>query len=376
MSIFSMDGLHGAYADDWPDDGNIDRGKEERSFEEGKQKTKVGNETFKRARKLGLMGRADEARKDALAAIQQWEGALGSGYDDMSANEYLFQAHYFLGDTDKAMSHLQTAIELDRQGLAEYMKTDEYREYGARFRIAHLEAKEKWPVLLRAGHLDSQFQDIRSRPGIWVFDVDGTLIKMENYAWDVIDRELGTEDISREMKRLYASGMLSYKDRADLKIRLYQYVGLNKRMFDRIFSSTEVSEGAVETLHALRDAGKTLALVSGSFDNLLEDKIPTHIFSQIYMHHLVFGNDGSLEDWSTTPYGDGEGKAKAVHELRRRYEGESNSYVMYMGDNDNDLQAFEAADITVACNPKTFKTSDAADVVIQGDMRQLLDLLR
>ncbi len=328
------------------------------------------------AKKLGLMGRSEAAIKEAKAAIGGWECIMAEGSGSLENHIRLFEAFYFIGDIKMAAKHLRTYIEKEKRNIAKSsVETAGCRVCNSNFRASYLKGKEYWLHALATGQLGQYFQNVNHRPGIWVFDADGTLVQMAGYSWDMIDQRFGTEAFNREMFRLYKSNRISHETWSDLNLRLYQSMGLNKNTFDKIFSCVEVSKGAVETLLSLKSSGKRLALVSGGFANVLYGKIPLKEFEDVHINYLNFSESGMLKNWVLTLYGDGKGKTQPLHELKRKEKRSSKRFLAYVGDNENDLEAFNAADLAIAFNPKTDTIKETADVVIENDMTQILDFL-
>ena len=122
--------------------------------------------------------------------------------------------------------------------------------------------------------------------------------------------------------------------------------------------------GAAETLHALRNRGYLLAVISGTLDIVLEEHFPEHPFSQVYTNRLRFDAEGRLSGWEATPY-DMEGKARALRNLAALYNLPV-SRCAFVGDNMNDLGVAAIAGFTVAFNPKVPELEELAHRVIWG----------
>jgi hydroxymethylpyrimidine pyrophosphatase-like HAD family hydrolase len=69
---------------------------------------------------------------------------------------------------------------------------------------------------------------------------------------------------------------------------------------------------------------------------------------------------------------DFERKADGLKMIAER-EGLELKHCVFVGDNDNDIEAIKAAGLGIAFSPKSDKVRQAADVIIDsGDMRDLL----
>ena len=117
-----------------------------------------------------------------------------------------------------------------------------------------------------------------------------------------------------------------------------------------------------------------MAVISGSIDVLLERLFPEFVFDHVLINRLHFDAQGRLVGGEHTRF-DMEGKASGLARLAA-LEGLELSECAFLGDNENDIEALEAAGLGVAFDPKSPRVAEAADVVVQGpDIGQVLEYL-
>lgn len=143
------------------------------------------------------------------------------------------------------------------------------------------------------------------------FDMDDTLITQNS--WYKLNLALGvTHEEDVEMYTAYESGTLSYTDWTHALLALYRKHGkASKSFLEQFFMDYELTDGASDVVHTLKEKGYELALVSGSFDSLVG-----HVADEFGIVHrtgsttFVFDEQDQLIDIKT--HGD-EGQAKLRH---------------------------------------------------------------
>ncbi|MCP4738541.1 MAG: HAD family hydrolase, partial [Bosea sp.] len=171
--------------------------------------------------------------------------------------------------------------------------------------------------------------------------------------------------------------------------------GANRDTIRAALEPMRLMDGALETIEALRAAGSQLAVVSGSLDIVLrrffgpwddsgaredqkkqcaDDDWSGTPFSDVFINHLGFDEDGAIATCTPTPY-DMDHKAAGLEELCRRYELRAEE-VAFVGDNLNDLSIAAAAGFSIAFNCKSLDLARIADVTIrENDLRLTLPFL-
>ena len=94
----------------------------------------------------------------------------------------------------------------------------------------------------------------------------------------------------------------------------------------------------------------------------------------MFTNKIWFDDHGHIAGWEATPY-DNEGKAEGLERVAAEM-GLTLADAAFVGDNINDLQVMARAGMAVAFNPKAPVVASAADHVLRGDLRGLLDILQ
>mgnify|MGYP002641510283 CR=1 FL=1 len=215
------------------------------------------------------------------------------------------------------------------------------------------------------------------KPQLVAFDVDGTLIESPDgrVVWQLLNALYGSSP--RENSRRYhsfLSGEISYPEWVDLDIGAWKATGATReQLADAIRQGLSPAPGALETVNELRARGYRLAVISGTLDLTLDLLLPDHPFEAVFTNKIWFNEAGLIAGWRATPY-DNEGKAEALERVAADMSLTPKDAV-FVGDNINDLQVMARAGLAVAFNPKTPEVEAAADHVLRGDLRGLLDLL-
>ena len=199
------------------------------------------------------------------------------------------------------------------------------------------------------------------------FDVDGTLVDhpQGKVIWELLNnRFAGDDSINHSRYRDYKEGRIDYATWVALDVEGWMAGGATRHEMMEEVRRLRPLAGVVETLHALRDRGYLLAVISGTLDIVLEEHFPEHPFSQVYTKRLRFDAEGRLSGWEATPY-DMDGKARALRELAALYNLPV-SRCAFVGDNMNDLGVAAIAGFTVAFNPKVPELEKLAHRVVWG----------
>jgi HAD superfamily phosphoserine phosphatase-like hydrolase len=264
---------------------------------------------------------------------------------------------------------------------------------------ACLKLKERWEA--KPKHLDftriplpwkdvfnlsDEFDEVGTRPRperyrLVAFDLDGTLLRGENYTWswplvwqhlnykDTVRRRLMDEYV--HVKRHTHKNW--YKEWCDRSATLFRRKGLKRADFKAITKDLVPVDGLYETLRALKQEGTKLAIVSGGIDVFLDEKIPDHMeyFDFVYINKFRFDQQGLFTGITTTRY-DFEGKFTAIEEICEQ-EGFGTDHVVFVGDGFNDAHLLGKVGLFVALAPFDMELRNNADVVIADpDLRKIL----
>jgi HAD superfamily phosphoserine phosphatase-like hydrolase len=200
-----------------------------------------------------------------------------------------------------------------------------------------------------------------------IFDLDGTLITgieyIYSHLWEYFD-----VPVEKHKKPVldYLHKRIDYAQWVREDIRLLQEAGADKETMIKAFGELKLIDGAMETITAVKDAGRKLVLISGSIELALRTVIPDYEehFDDVFINHYFFDGNGSISHAIPTPY-DMEHKAKGVTDMAKKY-GCTTSECIFIGDSENDIHAAEIAGFSIAFNCKSEMLGEICDVVIKN----------
>ncbi len=215
---------------------------------------------------------------------------------------------------------------------------------------------------------------------IVAFDLDGTLILGMEYSWKLIweclgyDDETRREGMRRYLQRKSRADGLTYAQWCAWCCQMFREKGLSPQHLKAVASRVRLTQNFYPATRALREAGCTLALISGGVDTLLYELIPDaeDVFDYISINRLVFDAAGVLDRIEPTE-GDFEGK-KSVLERVCLDRGASIRQTVFVGDSLNDEDIIGSTDLglRIAYNPHSQTVVALADVVIKQDDLNLI----
>ncbi len=216
-----------------------------------------------------------------------------------------------------------------------------------------------------------------SRYGLICFDVDGTLVKHPTgkVIWEILNlRFIGDDSVNQERYRMYREGEITYAQWVELDVQGWIDVGATREQVVAAVREFGHHDGVLETVHALKDRGAVLALISGTLDVVIDTLFPDHPFDDVFCNGLVFDDDGMLSGWRATPF-DLQGKPDALRQLARKHNVPLER-TAFIGDGENDVPVIGVAGTVVAFNPRSEALERGADYVVRnGNMRELLTIL-
>jgi phosphoserine phosphatase len=183
-----------------------------------------------------------------------------------------------------------------------------------------------------------------------IFDMDKTLI--QGNSWYKLNIAMGIRPDEDEI--LYRlgpekEGVLSYEQWLHILAKLIvKRSHPTREDIEKVVLSYKFVDGAQKTVKALKERGYTIAIISGSF-NLLVDDVSRklgieHGYNNTY---LVFDDQDMFEDVILT-WDDAKYKPLLVQSICRRF-GLHPKDIYYVADGDNDLEIFRET-IGVAVN--------------------------
>jgi phosphoserine phosphatase len=200
------------------------------------------------------------------------------------------------------------------------------------------------------------------------FDFDGTLSDSEMTV--LLGGEQGVAEEMADITERAMNDEMSYAE--SLRSRAELLRGLEEKKADRAFGRVELRPGAAEVIDALRDAGHTVAILTGGFERGVAralDAAGTDV-DTVVANRLPIRN-GKLTGDVEGPLIEGT-KDEALEDLADEVGVEMTDTVA-VGDGANDLPMLEVAGLAVGYEPKP-AVEPHCDVVVES-MAELQELL-
>lgn len=179
-------------------------------------------------------------------------------------------------------------------------------------------------------------------PGLWVMDVDSTLIEEE--VIDELARVAGRYDEVAAVTARAMNGELDFE--TALRERCRCLAGLPATVFDDVRSKLHVRTGAARLVRALRAVGCRTAVVSGGFRETVAPMAAELGIDYVEANSLEVHGD-ALTGGLAGPIVDSRRKLAFFRELIERLELDP-ARTVAVGDGANDLPMLEAAGLGVA----------------------------
>ena len=215
----------------------------------------------------------------------------------------------------------------------------------------------------------------RSRFRLVIFDLDGTLIRLDKSVWQLLHDALGTDPEERTATlRAARSGAITYDEWFQTDLVMLREAGARRGDIARILGGLEVQEGAWELMDALREAGTRLAVISGGLKMTVDLAFPDFEFDRVFINEVHYDEEGTILGGASTPY-DGPGKARGLEKLAREWDLSADE-IAFVGDGSNDVEIAACAGFSVAWGnaPEGLKAVSTCSVP-GPDLRELIGML-
>lgn len=213
---------------------------------------------------------------------------------------------------------------------------------GVRVRNLSRASWDAWIVEGGAPDLDVGTTLTAPLPGLWVTDMDSTLIEQE--VIDELAREGGRyEEVARITERAMR-GELDFASSLRERVRALQ--GLQVQVIDEVRARITPTAGAARTVKALRSLGCTTAVVSGGFMEVVEPFARQIGLDHAHANRLEV-QDGLLTGRLAAEVFDAQAKVRVLEALQAEL-GLNRARVAAVGDGANDLPMLEAAGVGIA----------------------------
>lgn len=198
------------------------------------------------------------------------------------------------------------------------------------------------------------------------FDLDGTLIKWPN-SWDALRKKL---NLPEEYK--YRIEEIGYHKAKSLELDCWKKIGVRKRDVEEALKDFELVDRVTECFPLLESRYK-IGLITGAPD-VIANKVAKLLGIQyVFCNRIIFNKNGSVENFilEVDGFNKGTNLEKFMHEI-----GAKKSETICVGDAENDISMFRSSGLSIALNPKNEKTSESADIVVNGDFCDLMKAIK
>lgn len=188
---------------------------------------------------------------------------------------------------------------------------------------------------------------------IVIFDFDGTLTIQDkgHSTWEKLWIELGyDENECIDYHRKFTAGEIDHSSWCDITRDRFNDKFISQETLVNVAKSIRLMDGASELLEKLYDSGVIIYVLSGSIEFVIKEVLGDSLkfIKEISSNDMVF-NEGRLSKIIGTKY-DFEGKAEFIKRKILKY-GVSASEVLFVGNSNNDVHAFESSAVTLLINP-------------------------
>lgn len=305
-----------------------------------------------------------EAEESAKKALSLYKKAGG-------CPESIASLYVFLGDFTQAENYYQIALNEVRRSMCSTC-------YGVGFPMATIQVLERKIEMVREGKAPMYSRVLkkenREEIGLVAFDLDGTLTQAESHIWATLNNQFGSVKEAGELAQRYYSGEIDYHTWASEAFELLMERGANEKNLEEAISPIELVPGGRETILILREAGKKVALISGSLEIIVKKLSLDNLFDQMYINSISFSKEGDIYRFSATYHGDGAYKVGALKAMASKY-GLRLKECAYVGNDANDIEIARIAGLAIAFNPRSEEFRELCQVVVEEDIRRILPYL-
>ncbi len=207
------------------------------------------------------------------------------------------------------------------------------------------------------------------------FDMDSTLINIECVD-EIADAAGRKAEVSAITEAAMRGEITDYKD--SLRRRVALLKGVSIESMDGVYHERlKLNPGAAELVHACKEAGMKVLLVSGGF-TFFTDRVQRELGIDYTRSNVLEVEDGLLTGRMVDqPWGDicdGEEKKKMLLETCAML-GITPAQAIAMGDGANDLPMMGVAGLSVAYHAKPAVRAQAMVAINEGGLDRLLEVL-
>jgi phosphoserine phosphatase len=194
-----------------------------------------------------------------------------------------------------------------------------------------------------------------------VFDVDGTLTRVDS-CWRFIHERLGTwKDGGEENAKLYFKGEISYHEWAKRDVSLWK--GILVSDIERIISEIPLTNGIYETFSFLHKNNVKIFLLTAGLSQLVrriakEVDIDGYVANELEVLHGKL--TGTLKIRVSI-----SNKGEILEKLLKEFDTEP-AYSMAVGDDHTMIPVFQKVGLSIAFNPQSKEVEKYATITIKS----------
>ena len=194
-----------------------------------------------------------------------------------------------------------------------------------------------------------------------VFDVDGTLTKVES-CWRFVHEKLGTWEKGGKINaELYFNGVISYEEWARLDASLWR--GLSIEKIRGIVSEIPYMDGVREVFSFLRGNNVKIVLLTAGL-SLLAERIAEEIGVDDYVANELETENGRVTGRVKVRVSVSN-KGEVLKELMKRFNAKPYE-CMAVGDDETMIPVFQKVALSIALNPCSDKVEKQAKIVVKA----------
>lgn len=187
-----------------------------------------------------------------------------------------------------------------------------------------------------------------------VFDFDGTLTNSKSRTtWESLWVMLGYDvKECQDLHRKYDKGKLTHQEWCDKTAEKFIEKQLTQEQILQISKKIKLINGCKNTLEILNKRNIKLYIVSGSIKDIIKNVLGNahNFFSDIQANEFIFDTQSSILTKIIGTKYDFEGKANYINLIAERME-ISTSDILFVGNSNNDIWAYQSGANTLCINP-------------------------
>jgi len=205
-----------------------------------------------------------------------------------------------------------------------------------------------------------------------VFDVDGTLTRVES-CWRFIHERLGTwENGGKKNAERFFRGEISYEDWAQMDAALWKNVPVEK--IRQIIAEIPLTEGIGEVFEFLGENGVKIVLLSAG-RSMLAERIVEKFHIDCYVANELEVEDGKITGKVKVKVSLSN-KGEILEEILRKFNVKHEA-CLAVGDDETMIPVFQKVGLSIAFNPRNRQVEKYAKVIVKSrDLKEIIPYIR